>query len=122
MLIDTSKLPLPGADTEPGLKSWLAYLETIRPLVEGEYSARLTPSERQVAALHGGIEYPAMETVVPFAILTQKLQTAKVVAWEKEKAGYAAKKAAPSAMDSYKPVLVGSRTGVFGVFDFDTWT
>lgn len=90
MLIATSKLPLPGVERSPGLKSGLAYLETMRSLIEGEYSARLSPSERQVAALRGGIDYPALETVVPFEIFTQKLQTAKVLAWEKEKAKYAA--------------------------------
>jgi hypothetical protein len=117
MLIDTSKFPLPSANTEPGFKSWMAYLETIRPLVEGEYFARLTRDQKQVAGLRGGIEYPALEQVVPFDLFNEKLRAAKVLAWEMGKAGYAAE-----AKARYQPVLVNGKKSVRGVFDFSTWT
>lgn len=88
---DTQKTPLPPADSEPTYAGWREWLETIRPLAEAQHYAGLTGSQRQMLSLGmagvvEGLEAPDLELAVPYEIYREKLQAAKVIEWDKEKA------------------------------------
>lgn len=84
MMYDISRLPNPPADFEPSLADWRRYLESVRPIVEGEYLVWLNEKKVRAQGL-GPTKLPDLEQAVPFAVYIEKRHVARVLAWQKER-------------------------------------